>query len=413
VGAFRRAWAINEEIGAGPAQPFVLVGLAYASLLGGDLAGARQAVEEGLTRQRLLSETATNMAFLLANLARVQAHAGQLPAALATARAAAGITGQDRSPTGVWALRWQADLLRLLGCLDEADRLADEALKQAGEIGFQAEVALAHQSLGQNALVRGDLVAARQHLGVAARAARQSGGWYEVGEAYLALGDYWLAAGRPARTLALARRTERKTRAGGAVLLWLQALVSMGHAWLALGGPERAAEPLAEALARAEANGLPILVWRAAAALAQADPGRAGDCLERAWAAVEQVAAQVADAALRRSFLASPEVRRIAEQRERLRRTEGRRQRVVLSGATGQPVPVVWLADAGQADDELLARAGKVALRRARLLRLLAEAHAQGATPTQAELARVLEVSDRTVRSDLAALRGPGREPAG
>ncbi len=72
------------------------------------------------------------------------------------------------------------------------------------------------------------------------------------------------------------------------------------------------------------------------------------------------------------------------------------------AAAPGERVEVVWTVDAGEPDAALRAAEGKVALRRARLRRLLAEAQAQGAAPTQADLARALGVSRRTIRNDLA-----------
>ena len=77
--------------------------------------------------------------------------------------------------------------------------------------------------------------------------------------------------------------------------------------------------------------------------------------------------------------------------------------------ATGERIDVVWTVEASPADAELLARDGKVTQRRARLQRLLAEAHEQGAVPTQADLACALGVSGRTIRNDLAALRQEGQ----
>ncbi|MGC9357339.1 MAG: ATP-binding protein [Anaerolineae bacterium] len=409
IAAFEQAWGINEEIGAETAQPFVLTGLAYALLAGGDLAGARQVVQEGIARQKPLGEASANMAFLLANLVRVQINTGELEAALETARKTVDVARQIQAPTAAWGLRRLAYLYRLLGQLDRAAALAEEALDLAREMNYDLGLALARQSLGEIALTQGELVTAREHLGFAMHLARQSGGWYEIGGARLAMAEYWLAAGRPARALALARRTERKSHAGGAVLLRLQALISMGRARLALDDPERARPLLTEVLTRAEACGLPLLVWQAAAALAQAHPDGVREHLARAWDAIEQLAACVTDGALRRSFLATPEVRCVAEQLEHLRRTLGHRQCVLLSNAGGQSVPVTWLADAGQADKDLLAREGKVALRRARLQRLLEAVRDQGAHPTQAEIAHILGVSDRTIRSDLAALRRVGK----
>ena len=78
---------------------------------------------------------------------------------------------------------------------------------------------------------------------------------------------------------------------------------------------------------------------------------------------------------------------------------------------TGRPlrdderVEVVWTVAAPQ-DDEI---ADKVDRRRHRLLRLLDQAAEQAAAPTVADLAAALEVSARTVRRDLDALRAQGR----
>ncbi len=73
--------------------------------------------------------------------------------------------------------------------------------------------------------------------------------------------------------------------------------------------------------------------------------------------------------------------------------------------APSQQAAVVWTVDAGASDDALEAAAGKVALRRARLHRLLEEAAAQRARAPLADLAAALEVSQRTIKRDLAALR--------
>ena len=71
-----------------------------------------------------------------------------------------------------------------------------------------------------------------------------------------------------------------------------------------------------------------------------------------------------------------------------------------------QYVTVTWTVESPE-DDEIT---GKVARRRHRILRLLQQAQAQGANPTVEDLAQALDVSSRTIDSDLAQLRREGHE---
>ena len=85
----------------------------------------------------------------------------------------------------------------------------------------------------------------------------------------------------------------------------------------------------------------------------------------------------------------------------------------VDTGAHHHPAPeeavtVIWTVDAGEPDAALAERDGKVTLRRHRILRLLVEAEEAGGSPTVADLAGALNVSPRTIDSDLAALRRQG-----
>jgi biotin operon repressor len=69
---------------------------------------------------------------------------------------------------------------------------------------------------------------------------------------------------------------------------------------------------------------------------------------------------------------------------------------------------VIWSVDAGQEDYEVQLKQGIAALRQLRIQRLLAEAVAQGAVASQEDLARVLQVSVRTIKRDCAHLENQG-----
>ncbi len=69
---------------------------------------------------------------------------------------------------------------------------------------------------------------------------------------------------------------------------------------------------------------------------------------------------------------------------------------------------VTLTVDAGREDYEIEQRDGPIALRRVRIQRLLDEALSQGAVASQEDLARVLQVSVRTVKRDCAYLQEQG-----
>jgi len=76
--------------------------------------------------------------------------------------------------------------------------------------------------------------------------------------------------------------------------------------------------------------------------------------------------------------------------------------------ADSPQVEVVWTVDAGPDDLEVRRKFGRVALRQTRLLRLSEEAVEQGGLATEEDLARVLQVTSRTIRRDLRELIAQG-----
>lgn len=69
---------------------------------------------------------------------------------------------------------------------------------------------------------------------------------------------------------------------------------------------------------------------------------------------------------------------------------------------------VTLTVDAGGADAAVLAQEGRVGLRQGRILRLVDEALEQGGVLTEEDLARVLQVTPRTVIRDIQALKAAG-----
>lgn len=69
---------------------------------------------------------------------------------------------------------------------------------------------------------------------------------------------------------------------------------------------------------------------------------------------------------------------------------------------------VTWTMDAGAEDLQVIRAYGVRALRQVRLQRLLGEAVEQGAVASQEDVARVLQVSVRTIKRDCAELEGRG-----
>jgi len=73
-----------------------------------------------------------------------------------------------------------------------------------------------------------------------------------------------------------------------------------------------------------------------------------------------------------------------------------------------ETIEVTWTIDAGAEDEQIRQRHGHRALRQVRIQRLLLEALEQGAVATQEDLARVLNVSLRTIKRDCAVLQAQG-----
>jgi biotin operon repressor len=157
----------------------------------------------------------------------------------------------------------------------------------------------------------------------------------------------------------------------------------------------------------------PSVIYLACYQVLQAaqDP-RAQKFLVSAHTLLQDRAARIPDAEMRHSYLENVAAHKEITTAYRALQTLGQREvRLPQADApTGRPLheeeyaSVTWTVAAPE--DETLDEGPT--RRQARLLRLLREAAAQGAAPTVGILAAALDVSEPTVRRDLAALRRAG-----
>jgi DNA-binding SARP family transcriptional activator/Tfp pilus assembly protein PilF len=147
------------------------------------------------------------------------------------------------------------------------------------------------------------------------------------------------------------------------------------------------------------------------------DDPRAGTILVTAYSLLQERAEVIPDEDARRSFLENVSAHREIVREYQELQTSQQESLVAVSlpridAPLGRPlredeyVEVSWALDAPE--DEAVQ--GKVPRRRQQILRLLRQAHSQGAAPRDEDLAEALGVSLATIRRDMAALRDQGHD---
>jgi len=310
-----------------------------------------------------------------------------------------------------------------LGDITTAEDLIRQALHLSQVTDDRRRQAAAHFYLGVVPIEREcDLDEARTHLETALALFREVEDLSWEGDCLAALGRLALLRGDPNEALQHLTTAYQRRRELGEPAYAVIDLSFIALAKLALGDKEAAWQHSLEAVAELE-EGLPGVEYpqriyynhfRVAEATRHWAAARAA--LERAASIVNEDAARIADPAFRETYRTGTRVNRAIVEATATQPPPGR-LRVCLPRADApthrrptaeEMVTLVWTVDAGEEDSALGRREGRVALRRHRILRLLAEAEAAGALPTVADLAGALDVSPRTVRADLAALRRQG-----
>ncbi|NOZ06069.1 MAG: hypothetical protein GXP41_06915 [Chloroflexi bacterium] len=191
--------------------------------------------------------------------------------------------------------------------------------------------------------------------------------------------------------------------------LQAQVYLELGQAEEALTCSRQAVLALTQG-SRATDMATEVYFARAMALLAVGDSGQAIEYLRRAYTVLIDIASALEDESARLAFFRrDPITRRLMQEVVAHGLTQpataGQQTQWLTSRQDGYTAQVQWTVDAGPADVALKQAKGAIAVRRARLSRLIREVRQQGIHPREADLAAALGVSVRTIQRDLAYLR--------
>jgi tetratricopeptide (TPR) repeat protein len=292
---------------------------------------------------------------------------------------------------------------------------AETALAHYREMGEAIGQGQCLSVLGQIALQRGQLERARTCLEEGLGLVLNAGERWIGAQTYCVLADLSLEEGNPNDALRYVEEAEAICCDLGLEALAVAVLSLRGLVLLALGQPDVALEVSTQAMEQLnpgveQAYLVPFRHYQVLGALERNEEARVA--IERAHDLLFEAIGGLSPEQQRVSLERVPEHRAIVKAWESCRP-----QRVVvrlphIDAPTGrllreeELVSVTWTVAVPEDD----AIEGKVDLRRHRLLRLLSEAAAQSAAPAVMALADALDVSERTVKRDLAVLREAGHQ---
>ncbi len=309
-----------------------------------------------------------------------------------------------------------------LGDMDTAEIYLREALQFAERSGERRQQAITYAHLGTVAIEQGDLETGETRFESALRMFREVQDTFREAYALSFLGELSLLREDPAAAEKHFRVARQRCQEIGAHDFATIYLSYLAVAEAAMGKEAAALEHSRRVVAKAKrewpgAECPPEIYYnhfRVAEATRQWAAARSA--LEQAAQIIAGRAEHISDPAWRQKYLTGLRANRaIAEGAARLPAAGCLRVRLARTDAPlhrrprpEELVEVTWTVDAGEQDAALAQQEGKVAQRRQRILRLLVEAEAAGGQPTVDDLAGALQVSPRTVRADLSALRHQG-----
>ena len=300
----------------------------------------------------------------------------------------------------------------LFGACPEAQELLEMGMAKAERLGEAPSLAHVYALKGEFELHAGRAHEALPWLQKSIRIMEETGQLWMAQQGVRVMARIFLALEEPAQALDALKRGQRYGQTLGideldltdAALLAL-AHARLGHTLQAQGYLEEVARRITPQTYQSHL----IAHWCAQATEALGQTDQAQRWRLRAWEWLQRFLADLPPDWQKRSVEEMPYHRAIA-QAVRQDRHQHRVRLPRRDAPTGRPlredewVEVTWTVALPE-DDQI---PSKVERRRQRILRLLREAEAQGAAPTVAHLAQVLNVSPATIKRDLAALRRAG-----
>lgn len=391
---------------------------AFALLLSGQGRRAQAAAAQALALAELRAEQYLARAHALASLGHIAIQLAEWEQAYSTLRRAIGLYEELFDNWNVAEVSVNLILVAsIIGQHQEAIQAAERIVAMTDQVGLppDSDVGIWYRAILTRAYVEAEQLAAAERVFQPLQPNIVAMG--ESRAALIALttlGQLRLAQHRPQEAAALLSK---------AVHLWQRIPVVTDMAcllWHALATRQTGDVPTAKAsLARAEQAlaQSDFVRFRVLLCFARFEIFGTVEALQTGYREIQRQATLFSHEKLRADFLTQVSLH--CEMESRWQALQARPTTHLVSLARvdaplGRPlhaaehVEVSWTVDAGEADAAILRQHGKVALRQHRLRRLLAEASAQEAAPTDDDLAQALGVSRRTILRDMEALAQAG-----
>jgi DNA-binding SARP family transcriptional activator/tetratricopeptide (TPR) repeat protein len=416
---FETALRQAQKIGDRRREAHALRGLAIVARQTGQIEQAISWFEQTLAVYQAINDRFA-ASVIQANLLGGYYYLGAWDRLLALADEALAVKEALGDRLGAAIVRQQQGLAAYaLGDYERARPVLEQVMRECEAIGERRTAGLTRNVLGLVAEGEGNLAEAQHHYETALAIAQEIEAETEAAYAQYDLGALYAQLNKSAQAIPLLEAARATWAEHGNELLRLKSEAYLGLAQLALGEQARA-EALAQVGWSAFQQGAPSgeqpqawlwTLYRLLNLLYRSD--QADQVLRAAYAELQRQAGVVADAAMRQNFFRRVPLNRaivaaydqLTPQARTLTVTLACRDAPLGRALTAEEmVSVHWTINAPE--DEAIT--SKSARRLHRLRRLLAEATAQGAAPTDDDLAQALGVSRRTILRDMAALAQAG-----